>query len=255
MNASTQSLIDQRPYLKDPLEFYNKFEQFLLKVNELMQKEKRNPSAAGSQAYPEKAAGEIFQLFISTFDLPEEGLEPLRIALESGDIDFMRFPLDEYPDLSLPLDQEQQESILFLLSRPFFLALREACSLEDSKWQNGRCPVCSARASLASAIEGPRRELHCSYCGTVGSYRYLGCPSCGTNDTSKLNILMPEEEPGFRISTCDDCQSYIKIVEGPILDNMTMDQADLVSLPLDIIAQERGYVRNSPNPIGLKKID
>jgi formate dehydrogenase maturation protein FdhE len=36
---------------------------------------------------------------------------------------------------------------------------------------------------------------------------------------------------------------------------MTVDLADLASLPLDIVAQGKGYSRPTPNPISLKKID
>jgi len=64
---------------------------------------------------------------------------------------------------------------------------------------------------------------------------------------------MSEDEPGFRIATCDECRTYIKVVESPVLKEMTLDLADMVSLPLDIVAQEKGYLRPAPNPISLKK--
>jgi len=35
---------------------------------------------------------------------------------------------------------------------------------------------------------------------------------------------------------------------------MTSDLADLISLPLDIVIQEKGYKRSSPNPIGMVKM-
>jgi formate dehydrogenase maturation protein FdhE len=35
---------------------------------------------------------------------------------------------------------------------------------------------------------------------------------------------------------------------------MTPDIADLISLPLDFVAQEKKYVRLSPNPIGLMRM-
>ena len=48
------------------------------------------------------------------------------------------------------------------------------------------------------------------------------------------------------------CRSYVKIVESSILDEMTLDLADMASLPLDLVAQAKGYVRMAPNPIALK---
>ena len=65
---------------------------------------------------------------------------------------------------------------------------------------------------------------------------------------------MSEDEPGFRVVTCDACQTYVKVIEFPLLKEMGFDLADMASLPLDIIAQEKGYARMAPNPISLKKI-
>ena len=65
---------------------------------------------------------------------------------------------------------------------------------------------------------------------------------------------MSDDEPGFRVVTCDECQTYVKVLEYPVLKEMGFDLADLASLPLDIIAQEKGYVRLAPNPISLKKM-
>jgi FdhE protein len=97
--------------------------------------------------------------------------------------------------------------------------------------------------------------MHCSYCGNVGPYAFTGCPICRTTDASKLGTLIPEEgEEGFRVVTCDACNSYVKTVEAGGFKGLSPDLADLVSLPLDIVAQEKGYIRHAPNPIGLTKM-
>ncbi len=44
-------------------------------------------------------------------------------------------------------------------------------------------------------------------------------------------------------------------MEHPVLNEMGIDLADMASLPLDIVAQGKGYVRMAPNPISLKKMD
>jgi formate dehydrogenase maturation protein FdhE len=44
-------------------------------------------------------------------------------------------------------------------------------------------------------------------------------------------------------------------MESSVLKEMTMDLADIASLPLDIVAQGKGYARMAPNPISLKKIE
>jgi formate dehydrogenase maturation protein FdhE len=39
-----------------------------------------------------------------------------------------------------------------------------------------------------------------------------------------------------------------------MLSRMGPEVADLMSLPLDIVVQEKGFQRRSPNPIGMRKI-
>ncbi len=256
MTIDVQALIEQRPHLKDPLELYARWQGFHHEAAGLLPKERSALSTEDSKAYPRESAGPVFQLFVSIFDLPREELVPLGRALEDGDIDFMRLPLNELPALSPPYAEEELATILFLLSRPYFLALREAFPLDGNQWEEGRCPLCSARPALASILEGPKRRLHCSFCGTSGpTPRFIGCPNCGTVDASRLNTIMSEDEPGFRVVTCDECQTYVKVVESPILGEMGVDLADLASLPLDIVAQGKGFVRMAPNPIGLKKME
>lgn len=264
MTIDIPALIEKRPHLKDPLELYAKWQHFRQEVTELMQKmtpekalEKTSAvPAEKSKAYPRESAGAVWQLFVDIFGLPNEELKPLRQALENGDIDFMRLPIDEFPVLSsLPYSEEELAGILYLLCRPYFLALHETFPLDGSPWEDGRCPLCSARAALTSVIEGPKRNLHCSFCGTSGPYRFIGCPNCATIDTDKLNNIVSDDEPGFRVVTCDACHTYVKVMEHSVLHEMTMDLADISSLPLDIIAQGKGYARMVPNPISLKKIE
>jgi FdhE protein len=256
MTIDIQALIEKRPHLKDPLELYAKWQRFHHEAAELMPKVRSAISTEDSKAYPRESAGPIFRLFVSIFDLPSEDFEPLCRALENGDIDFMRLPLEEVPAISsLACTEEELSAILFLLSKPYFLALRETFPLDGSEWKDGRCPLCSARAALSSIIEGPIRNLHCSFCGTTGPFRFIGCPNCGSVDTAKLTTIVSEDEPGFRISTCDACQTYVKVVEGPTLKEMGIDLADLAGLPLDIVAQVKGFARLAPNPISLKKME
>lgn len=255
MTIDIQTLIEQRPHLKDPIELYARWQRFHKEAAELLPTVRSTMSSDESNAYSRESAGPVFELFASIFDLPREEFEPLSLALANNEIDFMRLPLAEIPSLpSLPCSDEELAKVLFLLSRPFFLSLREAFPLDGREWENGRCPLCSAQAAIASIVEGPKRLLHCSFCGTSGSYRFIGCPNCGTVDTEKLNTIMSEDEPGYRLTTCDDCQTYVKIFESTVLKDITVDLADLMSIPLDIVAQEKGYLRMTPNPISLKKM-
>lgn len=252
MTPDIQALIEERPHLKDPLEFYAKWQHFHEGAARFFPRERSSISLEDSRSYSRENGGRVFQLFISTFNLSPAELEPLGRALEDGKIDFLRFPFDETPDIKLPISDSELSTILFLLSRPYFLELRKIAPQDGTQWKSGRCPLCSARPALSSITGGPNRLLHCSYCRTTGPYRFIGCPNCGNKDTSKLNTLAAENDPGFRVTTCDACQTYVKIVEAKTLEKMSADLADMVSLPLDIVAQSRQYIRTAPNPIGLK---
>lgn len=253
MTLDNQSLIEKRPHLKEPLQLYANWQLFQLEVAELLPKVRSAGPAEEARAYPKAIAGKVYSLFADIFQLPSEELAPLRQAMERGDIDFLRLPLDEMPLVpSLSCTEDELSKILFLLARPYFQALRESYPLDGTQWEDGRCPLCSARPALATIVEGPKRHLHCSFCSTSGTFRFIGCPNCQATDAALLTTIESEDEPGFRVVTCDGCKTYVKVMESSILQEMTIDQADLASLPLDIVAQEKGYVRLSPNPIALK---
>ncbi len=255
MTIDIQTLIQQRPHLKNPLEVYLKWQRFRSESAHLLHDAGKAVSSERVGGYPRSSLRPILLTFFSSFDLQATRFEPLAQALEEGNIDFLRLPIGEIPDFpSLVFLKQELEGLLFLLSKPYFMALKESSVTKDFHWKDGRCPLCSAKPALASIVDGPKRLLHCSYCGTHGSYLFLGCPNCQTDDPEKLNTFVSDDEPGFRVVACDQCQGYMKVVEGSIFNNMTMDLADLASLPLDIMTQEKGYVRLVPNPIGLKKI-
>lgn len=254
MHTDIQTLIEKRPHLKDPLEFYALWQRFHQQTTQLHPFTGRTPDSDNSRSYQHEHADQVMQLFISTFNLSEQNIKPIRSALAAGQLDFMRFPLDETPDLDLPGGKDELTTILYLFSRPYFLNLRESCLLDGHRWEDGRCPLCSAKPAMASLTDDPQRILHCSWCTTSGPYRFTGCPHCGISDPSKLGTLVPEEEKGFKVVTCNECKTYLKVVESPVLAEMSIDLADLASLPLDIVAQEKGYARRAPNPIGLRKM-
>ena len=82
----------------------------------------------------------------------------------------------------------------------------------------------------------------------------VGCPVCLNDDDQKSNRFTFDGEEGFTITTCDHCRSYIKTVDAAMLRNVTPDVADLMSLPLDLVVQEKGYRRSAPNPLGMLKM-
>jgi FdhE protein len=243
---SIDDIIAKRPYLEDSLRFYEKSIQFTDTVKALGM-----PSIPRLNAYPQEFIGRIVEDFLSAFDLPEGILSPLKQALELGEIDFMRLPLLEVPAFSLPYPETDLMMLLFLLSRPYFLGMHDVVQRDHRFRKDGRCPVCGARPALLSiSPEGLRRQ-HCSFCGTKGLYDAVGCPVCHNKDKALLNTFFIEKEKGFTVRTCDLCKSYVKTEDERLLGGVTPDLADLMSLPLDIMVQGKGYKRPSPNPIGM----
>lgn len=254
MTIDTAALVDQRPHLKEPILLYAKWQEFSRRVADLLANQPAPRETDGSPAYPRGLAAAIVELFASCFALPQEALSALAEAVAKGDIDFMQLPTGDLLEAQQNGNDGEWEKLLFLFCRPYFLALGADFPYTDREWVEGRCPLCSARPALGSVVEGPKRLLHCSYCATSGPYRFIGCPHCGSVDTDQLGAILSEDEPGFRVVTCDACRSYLKVAESSHLGAMSLDHADLVSLPLDLVAQGKGYRRHAPNPIGLTKM-
>jgi len=249
MKRLIHEIISQKPHLADPLRFYEKALRFMDEVKKFPL-----PARPDQNAYPPALSTRVLDSLSNALDLPEGSLSPLRQALELGEIDFTRLPLREVPAFSLPYAEDDLTMLLFLMSRPYFLALRETCRLDGLLWSEGKCPVCNAQPALSSSPEEGQRELHCSFCGTRGPIQRVQCPVCLTNDPARLNIFTFTGEEGFSVQTCDECKSYIKTVEGGLISRFGPDIADLMSLPLDIVVQQKGYCRRSPNPIGMMKL-
>jgi FdhE protein len=82
----------------------------------------------------------------------------------------------------------------------------------------------------------------------------VGCPVCHNRDNALMNTFCVEKELDITISACDVCRLYVKVVNERLLGGVTPDLADLMSLPLDIMVQEKGYKRPAPNPIGMVRM-
>ncbi len=249
MESVIEEMIKERPHLIDPLSFYDKALRFFDAAERL-------PLLQGSlrASYPRQVLNTIFERFSSFLALPEGHLSPLKQAMELGEIDFTRLPLGETPAFSLPYPEDDLTMLLFLMSKPYFLALREASPMDNRTWEGGKCPLCGGLPSLSWIGADDQRLVSCSYCGTQGYGIRSGCQICRSTDAAKQNILVYEREDGFQINTCDLCRSYVKTVDADLIARITPDLADLIGLPLDIIVQEKGYVRRSPNPLGMRKM-
>jgi len=253
MDMHLEEIVSKKPHLKDLIKFYEKFTVFAGEVRSLLLPEP-DILLFDRKAYPASAIEPLFRHFSTLMELPQDMLEPLKRAMEVGDIDLTRLPLREVPAFSLPYAEDDLTMLLFLLGRPYFSRMREACGHDVRSWAAGRCPVCNGQPSLLSNHADGERKIHCSYCGTAGTFSADGCPVCLTGDAGKISRHGFDGEEMFEVAACDNCRSYVKIADMAKLRDMDPDLADLLSLPLDFVMQGKGYVRRAPNPLGMVKM-
>ena len=129
------------------------------------------------------------------------------------------------------------------------LLMSAALALEPraaSAWQRGYCPVCGAWPSLTElrGIERERR-LRCGCCSADWPLPLLHCVFCDELDHGKLGALQSEGEEQLRcVETCATCHGYLKSAATyGALSVRTLVLLDLTTVPLDLVAQDRGYAR------------
>lgn len=116
------------------------------------------------------------------------------------------------------------------------------------------CPYCNRKPGvgiLRPLGDGGQRFLSCAFCLAEWEFRRLLCPGCGEEDNAKLPIYRAEDYPEVRVECCDTCKTYLKTVDltrnglaEPVVD-------EIASIPLDLWAQERGYMKLQPNILQL----
>jgi len=90
--------------------------------------------------------------------------------------------------------------------------------------------------------------LECCRCGESWVHQRMTCAGCGEQTTAKLPIFTdPDRFPHLRADACETCRRYMITVDlrkepeaVPVVD-------ELVALPLDLYAQERGFAKIVPN--------
>lgn len=144
-------------------------------------------------------------------------------------------------------------SALGVVAQLAAIPLLRACAVElashvPESWMSGYCPVCGAWPTLAElrGLERNRR-LRCGRCSADWAIPVLQCPYCNELRHDRLRGLLPEgQEQTRRVDTCETCKGYLKACST--LQPMALRAlatTDLATLELDMVAQERGYVRPS----------
>lgn len=118
----------------------------------------------------------------------------------------------------------------------------------------GVCPMCGAKAQvsvLRPESHGASRTLLCSLCATEWRFKRVRCVSCGEEEFDRLLYHSTDQFPHVRLNLCETCHTYIKEVDltketqaVPVVD-------EIATIPLDIVAVERGYHKLELNLIGM----
>lgn len=147
---------------------------------------------------------------------------------------------------ALGLDDLLARTVLALSLLPLMSAwCRSYQGLFDQvAWGRGRCPFCAAWPCLAE-FRGliPARRLRCARCAADWPHARVMCHVCGNRDTQTLGQLHIEGQSSeFRVDTCNRCQAYLKTVPRLAASSPAgLLVAGLETMPLDLIAVERGY--------------
>ncbi len=114
---------------------------------------------------------------------------------------------------------------------------------DEERWLRRHCPMCGAlpaMAVLVGAESGRMRFLCCGQCGSRWRHRRTACPFCEA-DSQKVSILTVQSEPRLRIEYCEACRAYLKC--AAVDEELLL--ADWTSLHLDVLAHDRGLIRNA----------
>ncbi|HEY7040265.1 MAG TPA: formate dehydrogenase accessory protein FdhE [Methylomirabilota bacterium] len=156
---------------------------------------------------------------------------------------------------------EEQPPVAEYLARAASIPVLEALgalSTLPRSTHDGGCPRCGGRPQLSYFVESGEalvsapRHLLCSRCSASWIHERAMCPACGERSSAKLSIFSDVEGiPALRADACETCRRYLITVDGrkdaavvPIVD-------ELVALPLDLHARERGFVKIVPNLMGI----
>lgn len=119
------------------------------------------------------------------------------------------------------------------------------------------CPNCGGLPQLSffglsdEALVTAPRSLLCARCARSWAYPRMVCAGCGNDDTSSLPIYSDHDLfASLRLDACDACKGYLITVDCPKDRDAVPVVDELVALPLDLYARERGYRKITPNLMG-----
>ncbi|MBC2715871.1 MAG: formate dehydrogenase accessory protein FdhE [Desulfobacteraceae bacterium] len=125
--------------------------------------------------------------------------------------------------------------------------------IKFDKWENGFCPVCGEHPAMAALkVDTGERILICPACASEWHFQRTKCPFCKNQDQQQLSYLFVENDDKYRIELCDECRQYLKTIDlrkvtPNIITDIDYEIENIVTLHLDIIARDKGFINNHPD--------
>ncbi|MEX2302886.1 MAG: formate dehydrogenase accessory protein FdhE [Bryobacterales bacterium] len=117
-----------------------------------------------------------------------------------------------------------------------------------------RCPRCGHSPQvgcLRPQGDGAALALVCSLCLHEWPFARPRCPGCGENDHHKIAFCSSSEFAHLDVQVCESCKAYLHMVHLEKEAEAVPDVDELAALPLDVWAQEKGYLKIQPNLAGI----
>ena len=92
-------------------------------------------------------------------------------------------------------------------------------------------------------------------CATEWTYGRIIRPACGEEAVEKLAIYTANQFQHVRVEACDTCRHYIKTVDLTKNGHAVPVVDELATMPLNLWAQEHGYVKLQPNLLELSCVN
>ena len=94
-------------------------------------------------------------------------------------------------------------------------------------------------------------SLGIPYLSPVMTSHRVACPACGEEDPHKLPIFRTDAHPTVRLETCETCRRYVKSIDMTLDARPVPPVDDLVSLSMDLWAEDEGFMRIEPGMAGI----
>lgn len=112
--------------------------------------------------------------------------------------------------------------------------------------QRQLCPVCAQSPAVSVIIDG-LRYLHCGLCESRWHMVRATCSNC--EHTGPLDYWsLDSENATIKAESCNECESYLKVLYLDRDHQLEAIADDLASLALDADVEREGFARSGLNP-------